>query len=209
MGVGLVRGIAHEIFELGNILSGNETFLRTLSRCRGIKWEIQFDTGDMWSATSPSHRNRRRNCDLGVTSKGGCEIIQHSPGNFRGFSPAHGASLHVCNEAGGRHFENSRDLMENNSIKKSTFLLSTLLGDAVNRQKMKKINWERVTCVGVENCYRDRLRQINFFFDVLLAVYLRIFISVINQLDAQNFCFTISLFHASKCFEHMSSYSGG
>jgi len=27
------------------------------------------------------------------------------------------------------------------------------------------------------------------------------FISVINQLDAQNFCFTISLFHASTCFE--------
>ena len=32
-----------------------------------------------------------------------------------------------------------------------------------------------------------------------------IFISVINQLDAQNFCFTISLFQASTCFEHMFS----
>jgi len=32
-----------------------------------------------------------------------------------------------------------------------------------------------------------------------------IFISVINQLDAQNFCFTISLFHAYTCFEHMCS----
>ena len=31
------------------------------------------------------------------------------------------------------------------------------------------------------------------------------FISVINQLVAQHFCFTISLFHASKCFEHMCS----
>ena len=30
------------------------------------------------------------------------------------------------------------------------------------------------------------------YFDVLLTVYLSIFISVINQLDAQNFCFTIS-----------------
>jgi len=39
-------------------------------------------------------------------------------------------------------------------------------------------------------------------FDVLLTVHLSIFISVINQIDAQNFCFTISLFHASKCFEH-------
>jgi len=42
-------------------------------------------------------------------------------------------------------------------------------------------------------------------FDVLLTVQLSIFISVINQLDAQSFCFTISLFHASTCFEHMCS----
>ena len=35
-----------------------------------------------------------------------------------------------------------------------------------------------------------------------------IFISVINQLDTQNCCFTISLFHASTCFEHMCSSSG-
>ena len=36
-----------------------------------------------------------------------------------------------------------------------------------------------------------------------------IFILVINQLDAQIFCFTISLFHASTCSEHMCSSSGG
>ena len=47
------------------------------------------------------------------------------------------------------------------------------------------------------------------FWDVLLTVHLSIFISVINQLDAQNFCFTISLFHASAYFEHMCSSSGG
>jgi len=35
-----------------------------------------------------------------------------------------------------------------------------------------------------------------------LLSYIRLFISVINQLDAQNVCFTISLFHASTCFEH-------
>ena len=46
-------------------------------------------------------------------------------------------------------------------------------------------------------------------FDVLLTVHLSIFISVINQLDAQNFCFTLSLFHASTCFEHMCSSPGG
>ena len=39
-------------------------------------------------------------------------------------------------------------------------------------------------------------------FDVLLTAHLSIFISVINQLDAQNFCFKISVFHASTCFEH-------
>jgi len=38
-------------------------------------------------------------------------------------------------------------------------------------------------------------------FDVLLTVRLTIFISVINQLDAQNFCFTIGLLYASTCFE--------
>jgi len=36
-----------------------------------------------------------------------------------------------------------------------------------------------------------------------------LFISVINQTYAQNFCFTISLFHASTCFQHMCSSSGG
>jgi len=44
---------------------------------------------------------------------------------------------------------------------------------------------------------------------VLLTVHLTVFISVINQLDAQNVCFTISLFHAPTCFEHMFSSSGG
>ena len=34
----------------------------------------------------------------------------------------------------------------------------------------------------------------------------RIFISVINQLDTQNVCFTISLFHASTCFEHSTHH---
>ena len=47
------------------------------------------------------------------------------------------------------------------------------------------------------------------FFDVLPTVHLSTFISVINQLDAQNFCFTISLFHASTCFQHLCSSSGG
>ena len=36
-----------------------------------------------------------------------------------------------------------------------------------------------------------------YIFYVLLTLHLSIFISVINQLDAQNFCFTISLFHAT------------
>ena len=51
--------------------------------------------------------------------------------------------------------------------------------------------------------------NVNLNFDVLLTVHLSIFISVINQLDAQNFCFTISLFHASTCFEHMCPSSRG
>ena len=35
------------------------------------------------------------------------------------------------------------------------------------------------------------------------------FISIINQFDAQTFCFTVSLFHASTCFENMCLSSGG
>jgi len=34
------------------------------------------------------------------------------------------------------------------------------------------------------------------------AIFKVFFILVINHLDAQNFCFTISLFHASTYFEH-------
>jgi len=50
---------------------------------------------------------------------------------------------------------------------------------------------------------KERTRQLTtIFFYVLLTVHLSIFVSVINQLDAQNFCFTIGLFHASTCFEH-------
>ena len=36
-------------------------------------------------------------------------------------------------------------------------------------------------------------------------MHLSIFISVINQFDAQNIYFTVSLFHASSYFEHMCS----
>ena len=61
----------------------------------------------------------------------------------------------------------------------------------------------QVICVG---CVTDKLVQGNVF-DFLLTVHLSIFISVINQLDAQNFCFTKRLFHASTCFEHMCSSS--
>ena len=46
---------------------------------------------------------------------------------------------------------------------------------------------------------------ITIFFYVLLTVPLSIYILVINQLDAQNFGFTLSLFHASTCFEHAST----
>jgi len=54
----------------------------------------------------------------------------------------------------------------------------------------------------VPRCTASFSRTLESFFDVLLTVHLGIFISVINQLDAQIFCFTISSFHASTCFEH-------
>jgi len=65
------------------------------------------------------------------------------------------------------------------------------------------VNYKAAYIIGIpNNVYKS-------FFDVLLTVHLSIFISVINQLEAKNFCFTISLFHASTCFEHMCSSSGG
>jgi len=48
---------------------------------------------------------------------------------------------------------------------------------------------------------RLRYRKSPEYFDVLLTVHLSIIISVINQLDAQNFSFTVSLFHVSTCFK--------
>ena len=54
-------------------------------------------------------------------------------------------------------------------------------------------------------CNISILNNVYLFFYVLLTVHLSIFISVINQLDAQTFCFTISLSHATTCFEHMCS----
>jgi len=57
--------------------------------------------------------------------------------------------------------------------------------------------WKRVTRAKCNKnrtiMRRNNTRQTSklFFF---------IFFSVINQLDAQNFCFTVSLFHASTCF---------
>jgi len=53
--------------------------------------------------------------------------------------------------------------------------------------------------------YTNPANSMSTNFDVLLTVHLSIFISVINQLDAQNVCFTISLFHVSTFFEHMCS----
>ena len=63
--------------------------------------------------------------------------------------------------------------------------------------------------IRIETCCPNTIIINNIdFFDVLLTVHLSIFISVFNQLDAENFYFTVSLFQASTCFEHMCSSSG-
>ena len=74
---------------------------------------------------------------------------------------------------------------------------------------MRNVNSNRCFVVEGNNfhfvLFTSHSKPIINYFDVLLTVHLSIFISVINQLGAQNFCFTISLFHASTCFEHMCS----
>ena len=62
-------------------------------------------------------------------------------------------------------------------------------------------------------CYKERsycqiLASADIYRQVLKSQMFLFFISVFNELDAQNFCFTISLFHASTCFEQMCSSSG-
>jgi len=52
-------------------------------------------------------------------------------------------------------------------------------------------------------CLGGGMPTVESIFDVLLTVHLSIFISVINQIDVQNFYSTISLLHASTWFEHV------
>jgi len=47
-----------------------------------------------------------------------------------------------------------------------------------------------------------RLRLLMMDGETVRNVQSFFFILVINQLEAQNVCFTISLFHVSTCFEH-------
>jgi hypothetical protein len=56
-------------------------------------------------------------------------------------------------------------------------------------------------------CLKDwRSEHVQMFFDISLTMHLNIYLNI-NQLDALNF--TTSLFHASTCFEHKCSSSGG
>ena len=83
------------------------------------------------------------------------------------------------------------------------------------RNRMKHCDLFRLSqlhlnCARSERCVPPEHTSVcDFVFDVLLTVHLSIFVSVINQLAAQHFCFTISLIYASTCFEQMCSSSGG
>ena len=72
---------------------------------------------------------------------------------------------------------------------------------------MSRLFWfqhtTQVTIAATDKSTLGSEKERIIFFYVLLTVRLSIFILVINQLDAQNFCFTISFFHVSTCFEHL------
>jgi len=79
-------------------------------------------------------------------------------------------------------------------------VLSTCLPINIQRGRTAPVSW----------CYEytDRGHKCKYFKwnnKRSYATIIKLFISVINELDAQNFCFTISLFNASTCFEHMCS----
>jgi len=65
------------------------------------------------------------------------------------------------------------------------------------------INW--LVCITETECVYCAVRTECIYICTFRPHSVFMFISVINQLDAQNFCFTISLYHASTCFEHMCS----
>jgi len=52
-------------------------------------------------------------------------------------------------------------------------------------------------------CFGNKVPSLGSHYNWQVGLYT--FNSVINQIDAQKFCFIISLFHASTCFEHMCS----
>jgi hypothetical protein len=62
------------------------------------------------------------------------------------------------------------------------------------------IFWNMKSCMLIETYHRFTG---NYHLQILTFCWPCI--SSINQLDAQNFCFTISLFRASACFDHMCS----
>jgi len=81
---------------------------------------------------------------------------------------------------------------------------STSFGQpCAHHQELTTSNVKATRCTNVSNLFY--LSNTVHFFYVSLTVHVSIFITVINQLDAQNVCFTISLFHACTCFEHMCS----
>jgi len=65
------------------------------------------------------------------------------------------------------------------------------------------------TLLHVSVCYAPSSGRTSYICSQLFLTFCWPVILVINQLDAQNFCLPISLFHASPCFVHMCSTSGG
>ena len=69
--------------------------------------------------------------------------------------------------------------------------------------------WEQLQAMRHTAGYCPIFCQFYFSFIYLERTKWSVFISVINQIDAQNFCFTVNLFQASTCFEHCATSSGG
>jgi len=85
-------------------------------------------------------------------------------------------------------------------------LICASVNDTVTMHVGKSVlQQEALLFVNIQQQNQQVYHSLCLNFDVSLTVHLSIFISVINQLDAQNFCFTISLFHASTCFEHVEA----
>jgi len=89
-----------------------------------------------------------------------------------------------------------------NSVYQAKFICCVTYNDASNLTKSSS-----VSVFHFKTYFKYVYEQCSYNHSAKSSVFqiLKDFISVIKQLNTQNFCFTICVFHACTCFQHMCS----